>query len=351
MFRLNRRTGWWHDGRVVSSVLRAPLEKQLFVTQMSDRFQELHVFVRAAETGSFSATARELGLSQPSVSRIVSELETRLGTTLLLRSTRNMVPTEAGKAFLHRARRLLRDLEEADDEARHLGGLSGVLRVATSAVVGVRTLIPSLPAFLKAHPALRVELLTSDGLQDLIAEGADLAIRFGELEDSGFGARKLGMVPRLLVASPAYLRERGTPASLDDLSTHDLITGPVGTAHETWSFEHNGKPVSAKVRARVFVGASEGVIACAREGLGIAMVKQWLCEPELESAQLVQVLGEYRLPPAPVHAVFPEGAQPSHKVRLFTEHLIKVFAALHGDTRLVRHRPLEVAEVSSRLSQ
>jgi DNA-binding transcriptional LysR family regulator len=300
---------------------------------MSDRFQELHVFVRAAETGSFSATARELGLSQPSVSRIVSELEARLGTTLLLRSTRNIVPTDAGKAFLQRARKLLRDLEEADGEARHLGGLNGVLRVATSAIVGVRTLIPSLPAFLKAHPALRVELLTSDARQDLIAEGVDLAIRFGELEDSGFGARKLGMVQRMLVASPAYLRERGRPTSIGDLSVHDIITGPLGTAHETWTFEHNGLTESIKVHARVFVGASEGVIACAREGLGIAIAKQWLCEPELKSEQLVTILGEYRLPPAPVHAIYAEGGQPSQKVRLFTDHLIQVFSTLHGDTR------------------
>jgi DNA-binding transcriptional LysR family regulator len=149
------------------------------------------------------------------------------------------VPTEAGRAFLQRARKLLRDLEDADDEARHLGGLSGVLRVATSAVVGVRTLIPNLPAFLKDHPALRVELLTSDAMQDLIAEGADLAIRFGELEDSGIGARRLGMVPRMLVASPAYLKARGTPATLEDLEGHDIITGPLGTAHETWTFEHD----------------------------------------------------------------------------------------------------------------
>ncbi|GJH00638.1 LysR family transcriptional regulator [Paraburkholderia terrae] len=313
---------------------------------MSDRFQELHVFARAAETGSFSATARELGLSQPSVSRIVSELEARLGTTLLLRSTRNIVPTEAGKAFLLRARKLLRELEEADDEARHVGGLSGVLRVATSAIVGVRTLIPSMPVFLKAHPALRIELLTSDSMQDLIAEGADLAVRFGELEDSGFGARKIGMVPRMLVASPAYLRERGIPATLDELAAHDIVTGPSGPSRETWTFEHDGVPVSIKVHARVFVGAAEGVIACVREGLGIAMAKQWLCEPELQSGQLVTVLDDYRLPSAPIHAVFPEGAQPSQKVRLFTDHLIEVFSALHGDTRFAPYRKFAVERTS-----
>ena len=173
----------------------------------------------------------------------------------------------------------------------------------------LRRFLPGLPAFLTAHPALRVELLISDAIQDLIAEGADLAIRFGELEDSSLGARKLGMVPRMLVASPAYLRERGRPANIGDLSAHDLITGPLGTAHETWTFEHNGLTESIKVHARVFVGAAEGVIACAREGLGIAIARQWLCEPELRSGQLVTILDEYRLSPAPVHAIYAEGAK------------------------------------------
>jgi DNA-binding transcriptional LysR family regulator len=309
---------------------------------MSDRFQELHVFVRAAETGSFSATARELGMSQPSVSRIVSELEARLGTTLLLRSTRQMVPTDAGRAFLQRSRKLLRDLEEADDEARNVGGLSGVLRVATSAVVGVRTIIPSLPAFLKQHPALRVELLTSDAIQDLIAEGVDLAIRFGDLESSGFGARRLGSVPRLLVASPEYLRERGVPRSVEELAHHDTILGPLGTFHDIWTFEKNGVTLTVKVRAKIFVGASEGIISCAREGLGIAMAKQWLCEPELESGKLVTILDDFDAPMASVNAVYPEGSQPSQKVRLFTDHLIATFCARHGDTRYARKNSLKV---------
>ena len=100
------------------------------------------------------------------------------------------------------------------------------------------------------------------------------------------------------------------------------------------------------MRARAFVGAAEGVIACAREGLGIAMAKEWLCEPELRSGQLVTVLDDYRLPPAPIHAVFPEGAQPSQKVRLFTDHLIDVFSALHGDTRLAPYWKFAVERAS-----
>src|SRR5277367_5897142 len=179
--------------------------------QMSDRLQELQVFVRAAESGSFSRAARELSLSQPSVSRIIGELEARLGVRLLLRTTRRITVTDAGALFLSRAREILAGIEDAEDAARGLDSLRGTIRLALPIVYGTREIIPRLPKFLSLHPLLRVEMSVADNRQDLVAEGADVAIRLGELDDSAFGARRLETLERMTVASPAYLKARGTP--------------------------------------------------------------------------------------------------------------------------------------------
>src|SRR5277367_2838939 len=148
---------------------------------MSDRWQELAVFVRAAETGSFSRAARELGLSQPSVSRIIGELEARLGVTLFLRTTRRINVTDAGALFLDRAREIVAELEDAEDAARGVDSLRGAIRLALPVVYGTREIIPRLPAFLRQHPALTVEMTVSDERQDLVVEGADVAVRVGRL--------------------------------------------------------------------------------------------------------------------------------------------------------------------------
>lgn len=186
---------------------------------MSDRLQELSVFTRVAESGSFSRAGRELGLSQPSVSRIIGELEARLGVTLLLRTTRRITVTDAGALFLDRAREILSQIEDAEDAARGLDSLLGIIRLAIPVVYGTREIIPRLPKFLEMHPLLRVEMSVVDARQDLLAEGADVAIRLGELDDSAFGARKLVTLQRMLVASPAYLKARGTPKTPASLRT------------------------------------------------------------------------------------------------------------------------------------
>ena len=180
---------------------------------MTDRWFEIEVFTRVAESGSFSQAARELELSQPSTSRIITGLETRLGVKLLLRTTRHVALTEAGTAFLERARQAAADLEEAEDAVRGIDSLRGTVRLAVPIVYGTRAIIPLLPGFLENHPDLRVEITMRDERQNLVAAGVDMAIRMGTLEDSTFGARQIASVERLLVASPSYLARRGTPRS------------------------------------------------------------------------------------------------------------------------------------------
>ncbi|MEB0040069.1 MULTISPECIES: LysR family transcriptional regulator [unclassified Pseudomonas] len=295
---------------------------------MSDRFQELMVFVRAAETASFSAAAKELGLSQPSVSRIVSELETRLGTRLLLRSTRRMVPTDAGHAFLQSARQILFDLEEADQTAMGLDSLTGMLRVAMPSILAVRIVLPVLQQFLEQHPRLKVELLTSDSMHDLVAEGADMAVRFGKLEDSSFGSNILGVEQRWLIASPAYLEAMGSPQSPQDLPEHYCICGPGGSSSPSWTFNREDEQSVVKISPRIRVASADAIIAGACAGLGITLCSAWMCKAEIDSGQLVRVLPHWSLATVQAHAVYPAGRAPSMKVRRFSTFLSQVIAAL-----------------------
>jgi DNA-binding transcriptional LysR family regulator len=288
---------------------------------MSDRLQELTVFVRAAESGSFSRAARELGLSQPSVSRIIGELEARLDVTLLLRTTRRITVTDAGALFLDRAREILAEIEDAEDAARGLDSLRGIIRLALPVVYGTREIIPRLPKFLRLHPMLRVEMTVSDARQDLVAEGADVAIRLGDLGDSGFGARRLETLERMLVASPSYLKARGTPKTPADLAAHDCIFGPGNFGRDSWSFNRNGTETSVDVRGRIHTNSGPGVFASVMSGLGIAMVSTVMAGPEVKAALLVPLLRSYKLTPVDVHAVFPGGPRPSTKVRALVDYL------------------------------
>lgn len=290
---------------------------------MSDRLQELSVFVRAAESGSFSRAARELGLSQPSVSRIVGELEARLGVTLLLRTTRRITVTDAGNLFLDRAREILAEIEDAEDAARGIDSLRGTIRLVLPVVYGTREIIPRLAKFLTLHPLLQLEMSVADHRQDLVAEGADVAIRMGELDDSVFGARKLATLERMLVASPVYLKARGTPKNPADLASHDCIFGPRNFGRESWSFSRNGTEMSVDVRSRVRTDSGPGVFASVMAGMGIAMVSPVMAGPELKAGALVQLLRSYKLSSINVHAIFPGGPRPSTKVRALVDFLVQ----------------------------
>jgi DNA-binding transcriptional LysR family regulator len=192
---------------------------------MNDRLQQLALFVRTVETGSFSRAAREFGLTQPSASRAVAALEERLGVKLIARTTRQLSATDAGEALFARARDALAAVEDAENAARGAERISGALRVALPTTYGARRIAPLLPAFLDRHPQLTIDLMMSDRYENLIAEGAELALRVGEQPDSSFVARKLESARRLFIAAPSYLARRGAPKRLADLAEHDVIGG------------------------------------------------------------------------------------------------------------------------------
>ena len=295
--------------------------QHIYTDRMSDRLHDLAVFIRAAETGSFSRAARELGTTQPSVSRTVAGLEARLGVKLLLRTTRRITVTDAGAVLLERARHILQDMDDAEDSVRGTDSLRGTLKLAMPVAFGIREVIPRLPAFLADHPALTLDLAMADEAEDLVAEGIDMALRLGQLADSRFGARKLASAPRLLLASPAYLRTRGGPSTLGDLAGHDCIFGPGASSRKGWVFGQGGVEQAFTGIERFNVGSAEGVIALAKAGLGIAVASLWMCRAELDAGALTPLLPEVRLAPAEVHAVFPAGRQPSRRVRAFTDYL------------------------------
>jgi DNA-binding transcriptional LysR family regulator len=289
---------------------------------MNDKLLALRLFVRVARTGSFSAAARELDLSQPSVSRIIAALEEDVGAALVTRTTRAVTLTDIGNDYLTSVEAILSSLEEADHAARGSRELRGSLRVAMPASFGVREIIPLMPGFLARHPSLNVSLLMSDQRQDTIKEGADVALRLGDLADSTATARVIGRTQRLIAASPGYLEARGTPEAPADLAAHAAIVGPAGTSAGTWSFQKNGLSVSALINCRLTVSYNEAAVAAAVAGIGIVTTSLWGCRAELASGSLIQLLPDWKMGEVEVHGMFTPGRRPKPSARALVEYLI-----------------------------
>ena len=225
--------------------------------------------------------------------------------------------------YLERARHLLAEMEEAEQATRGVDSLHGVIRVAVPVLYGSRAVIPALAPFLARHPDLRVEMIMSDARQNLIIDEVDVAIRLGvgPLDDSTFGARRLGMVERLVVAAPTYLSTHGTPTNPAELARHDCILQHGLFGRESWRFTHNQTVTSVDVSAKLWINSASGVLAAAVAGLGIALATRIMAGEELRTGQLAQLLGAYELDPAEVYAIFPAGPKPSAKVRAIVDHL------------------------------
>jgi DNA-binding transcriptional LysR family regulator len=317
---------------------------------MNDRLQQLALFVRTVESGSFSKAAREFGLSQPSVSRAIAALEHRLGVKLLVRTTRQISATDAGEALLARARDALLAIDDAENAARGADRLSGVLRVALPPEYGVRRIVPLLPAFFARHPELKIDLMMSDRYENLIAEGADLALRIGDLPDSSFVARKLESARRLFIAAPSYLARRGPPTSLSDLARHDLISGPADIGDETWVAHRDGRIERQAVSPRIHSRSATGVVACAVAGLGVASASIWMCADALASGKVVEILADYALDPVLAYIVYPAGRRPSQRARAFSDYLEQALAGI-GEDRGPSDVPEKTATRPSRSPQ
>jgi DNA-binding transcriptional LysR family regulator len=289
---------------------------------MNDRLLALKLFVRLARTGSFSQAGKDLKLSQPSASRLIAAFEREVGAKLFVRSTRAVALTEAGADYLARIEPALAEIEEAGQALRGKGALRGNLRIGVPASAAIREVIPRLPGFLAKHPELRIDLAVDDGRQDLIREGIDVAIRFGKLEDSSATTVRIGTNPLLVAASPSYLKRAGLPATPNDLPKFSMMIGLPGTDN-TCSFEKNGRVVSVKADAPLSANIREAAVAGAVAGIGIVACSLWGCRAELKSKALVQILKDWDMGAAAVHAVYPSGSGVKTAARSFVDFFQK----------------------------
>jgi DNA-binding transcriptional LysR family regulator len=270
-----------------------------------------------------------------------------LGVKLLVRTTRQVSTTDAGEVLLARARDALLAIDEAESAARGADRLSGVLRVALPPEYGVRRIVPLLPAFFARHPLLKIDLMMSDRYENLIAEGADVALRIGDLPDSSFVARKLENARRLFIAAPSYLAGHGACVSLADLALHDVISGPADTGDEVWAARRNGRIERQTLSSRVRSRSATGVVACVVAGLGVATASIWMCADALASGAVVEILADYALDPVQAYVVFPAGRKPSQRARAFSDHLEQALAAI-GEERGPFRDPEQTAATQSR---
>lgn len=288
-----------------------------------DRLGDLDVFVRIVAARSMSAAGRELGLSPAVVSKRMRRLEERLGVRLLQRTTRQLALTEVGKGFYERVVAILASVEEAEawassgaDEVR------GTLRVSAPTSFGRLHIAPHLKRFLDANPQVTVELALSDTFVDVVGEGFDMAIRIGDLSDSSLIAKKLAPNHRILVATPTYLAEAGTPTRLADLARHTLLVH--GTPE--WRLEGPDGPETVRIVSPLKTNSSEVVREAVIAGAGIALRSTWDIGPELKAGTLARVLPEYRSSSrVAIHAVYPSRRHLEQKTRAFVGYLERLY--------------------------
>ncbi|HEX4327238.1 MAG TPA: LysR family transcriptional regulator [Burkholderiales bacterium] len=292
-----------------------------------DRINAMRLFVRAAETGSFSATAREADQPQSNVSKQIAALERHLGVRLLARTTRRLTLTEEGARFFEQARRIVHEVTELEAATRKAGsGLSGRIRLGGAVGFGRSILLPKLKAFLAAHPGLSIEFRQSDELTNLVAEGLDLTIRIGELRDSALVARPLGITHRCAMASAEYLAGAPPLQLPADLARHNCILYTGVTRPDLWHFEGPEGPSSVRVQGNLHCSNSEGVRAAVLAGMGVSYSPDWLYLEELESGAVRRLFPGHTGRVVPVHAVYAAGRAQPLRVRRLVDFLEAEFA-------------------------
>lgn len=291
---------------------------------MMSSLADMEIFARVVATGSMSAAARDLGLSPAVVSKRLGRLEERLGTRLLQRTTRQIALTEAGQGYHERVLAILANIEEAEAfVARRSADARGTLKISAPTTFGRMHIAPYLVPFMRANADLTVNMQLSDEMVDIVGDGYDLAIRIGELSDSTLVARRLAPVRRIFVAAPRYLKERGTPQTIEDLQDH-ICLAPHN--NDPWRLEGPKGPIVIRPTGPLQTNSSEIVREAVLAGLGIAQRSTWDVGPELAAGKLVQVLPDYAASRnVAIHAVYPSKQFLLAKVRLFIDYLADLY--------------------------
>lgn len=288
----------------------------------ADRAREMAVFSAVAARGSFSAAGRDLDLTPSAVSRTIDRIEARLGVRLMLRTTRTLTLTPEGQAYLGAARRILSDLDDAEQAIADQGAPRGRVRVSASLSHGRLCVVPLLGEFVARYPHILVDINLTDVVVDVAAGQADVAVRFGPLADSGLTARKIGVTRRMIVASPDYLARRGTPTVPEDLHDHNCLNFNFRRAEPVWPFVRDGQEFALSVRGNVEANNGETLGQLAVDGVGVTRVGAFSVVDDVAAGRLVPLLEDFNPgDEEKIHAVFVGGANTPARVRVFVDFL------------------------------
>ncbi|MGW8394342.1 LysR family transcriptional regulator [Pseudoduganella sp. HUAS MS19] len=297
-----------------------------------DRLYLMTVYVAVAEEQGFAAGARRLGMSPPAVTRAVAALEERLGVKLLDRTTRHVRVTEAGQRYLDDARRIIAEVDEADDAVAGINAAPrGHLAVTAPVLFGRLYVMPGIVEYLQRYPAMDVSTVFVDRLTNLLEEGIDVGIRIGELPDSTMRAIPVGQVRRMIIASPSYIAKHGAPATPQELAQHTIVASSGSSVPPDWRFHHGGSSQSLRVKPRLGVNNNDSAIEAVRSGFGIARLLSYQAAALLEAGELVEVLQDYATPAVPVHIIHRDSRQGSTRIRSFVDLMAE---RLRTDPRL-----------------
>ena len=284
-------------------------------------------FVRAVETGGFSAAARDLGLTPSALSKLVGRLEDRLGVRLLHRTTRRLQLTAEGETFFNRARPILTALDEAEAEVAAAGAQPrGLLRLNCGSAFGRHQLTPAIPRFLERYPEIELDLTIDDLAPVPTDERYDLTIRIGALDESSAVARRICNLERVICAAPAYLERHGTPRTPDDLQRHNCLWITSLPALRRWPFDTDDGIRVVHISGNIVANNAETVLQLAVAGVGITRLTDVIVGDALRRGALVPVLAEWHhVEPVPLYATYPSGRHLAPKVRAMIDFLVDQF--------------------------
>ncbi|WP_252092453.1 LysR family transcriptional regulator [Pseudomonas sp. MWU13-3659] len=287
-----------------------------------DQIHLMKVFVAVGELESFAAAARRLAISPAAVTRAVSALEEQLGVKLLLRTTRSVRLTEAGGRYLEDTRHILASIVEANEAAAGINAApKGDLAVTAPILFGKKFVMPCIVRYLQQYPEVDVSAYFLDRVVNLVEEGMDVAVRIGQLPDSGLKALRVGKMRRLLCASPEYLERHGTPRHPSELQRHEVIAAGTLSPRTDWRFGAIDDPTLIRMKPRLTVTSNDAAIAAASAGLGIARLLSYQVADEVAAGRLRVILAEYEEAPWPIHILHRESKYGSTKVRTFIDML------------------------------
>jgi DNA-binding transcriptional LysR family regulator len=298
-----------------------------------DRLDALQLFTRIVEMSSFSRAADALEIPRATATHAIKELETRLGTRLLERSTRHVRPTLDGQAFYERCVHVLSELDDAEAALRHVASNPrGVLRVDMHGTHATQIVLPRIDEFRSRYPNIDLVVSSGDRLVDLVREGVDCVIRAGNPRDSTLVARRLAVMPQIICASPKYLANFGTPQHPSELTSHQAVRFFASSGNVDYPFELivDGELRTYEVGGWLSVNDAENYVVCALRGCGLIQAPRFHLEEKLRNGQLVEVLSEWASPDMPMTALYPYRRQLSPRVRVFVDWVSQLYEEKFG---------------------